>query len=364
MDVPAFTEDWEETKRRWDAFWDGGDVGRCLAWVTAPRERPLPGPAVRAVDGDEARWTDFGYRRERLLAECARTFFGGEAFPRFWCDLGPNGLAGMLGARPHWDRDTVWFDREPLITDWERMPDLSLRRDGTFVRLVLNMTRRFAAEAAGRYVMGVTTMDTGLDVLAAMRGTQRLLTDLYDCPERVHEALRRVDAAFAGALRWCTEAIGPDTDGYTAWMPLWAREPWHPIQCDFAAMVSPEMFREFVVPCIRREAACMRRRIFHLDGPRMTAHLDVLLAMDDVDAVQWEPGDGASAVTDPCWYPMYRRIQEAGKRLILLNVRRPWELEGLLRQVSRRGLLVQTDVSSEGEARSLLLSLERWSVVR
>ena len=31
-------------------------------------------------------------------------------------------------------------------------------------------------------------------------------------------------------------------------MGLWAPMRWYPLQCDFSAMISPDMFAEFVLP--------------------------------------------------------------------------------------------------------------------
>ena len=31
--------------------------------------------------------------------------------------------------------------------------------------------------------------------------------------------------------------------------------------------------------------------------------------------LQWTPGDGAPPVWDPCWYPLYHKTFEAGKKI-------------------------------------------------
>ncbi|HIE09655.1 MAG TPA: hypothetical protein EYP65_07380, partial [Armatimonadetes bacterium] len=102
----AFKEDWEEAKRRLEAWWEGEVVDRVVIHVTAPRGRPLkevkPLPAPREMEP----WDPKGQAPRWLLARCvsvwgtnpegwkleflvnryelwfSRTFFGGERFPQ------------------------------------------------------------------------------------------------------------------------------------------------------------------------------------------------------------------------------------------------------------------------------------------
>ena len=34
-------------------------------------------------------------------------------------------------------------------------------------------------------------------------------------------------------------------------MPIYSEKPYYPLQCDFSAMISPDMFEEFVLPELR-----------------------------------------------------------------------------------------------------------------
>ncbi len=94
--------------------------------------------------------------------------------------------------------------------------------------------------------------------------------------------------------------------------------------------------------------------MYHWDGPGQLGFLDSLLAIDDLDAIQWVPGDGNPMCEAEQWYPMYRRILEAGKGLIL----QCWSDRGAVREVlkklPREGVLISTWAASEAEADELL----------
>ena len=77
------------------------------------------------------------------------------------------------------------------------------------------------------------------------------------------------------------------------------------------------MFREAILPSLRREIGHMKYSLFHLDGPGALKHLDALLELDELDAVQWVYGAGAGPAAR--WLDVYRRIQDAGKGLQIVG---------------------------------------------
>ena len=83
-----------------------------------------------------------------------------------------------------------------------------------------------------------------------------------------------------------------------------------------SAYVSPQVAQEWILPDILTEMAPLERSIFHLDGPQALRHLDLLLALPQLDAVQWVYGAGRGPAAR--WIDVYRRIRAAGKSIELL----------------------------------------------
>ncbi len=104
--------------------------------------------------------------------------------------------------------------------------------------------------------------------------------------------------------------------GYNGWMDIWCPKRWYPLQCDFSAMLSPTLFRRFVLPDLQTQAAHMDYAIYHLDGPNELPYLDDLLAVPEITGIQWVPGVQGPVTSDDKWLPVYQKIQAAGKNIV------------------------------------------------
>jgi hypothetical protein len=91
-------------------------------------------------------------------------------------------------------------------------------------------------------------------------------------------------------------------------------------------------------------------RIYHLDGPGAIHHLDTLLDLPELHAIQWVPGAGQEEIMQ--WIPLIQRIQSKGKA-VTVRVQ-PEEIDPLLREVKPEGLRIRTHCETETEARQLL----------
>ena len=62
--------------------------------------------------------------------------------------------------------------------------------------------------------------------------------------------------------------------------------------CDFNFLIGPREFERLFLPDIARQAATAGRAIFHLDGPGAARHIDALLDLPELQAIQFVPGAG------------------------------------------------------------------------
>ncbi len=89
------------------------------------------------------------------------------------------------------------------------------------------------------------------------------------------------------------------------------------LQCDFSAMISPGLFSDFMKPVLVEMTERTAHNMYHLDGPEALIHLPCLLSIPDLEMIQWTPGAGQPFVDEPVWFPMYRQVLEAGKKLFM-----------------------------------------------
>ena len=101
-------------------------------------------------------------------------------------------------------------------------------------------------------------------------------------------------------------------------------------------MLSSEMFREFSLPHIADMIEISDYPLFHLDGKGMIDHLDCLLDIPKLKAIQWQPGAGCESL--PQWYPLIRKILDAGKAVQLFTYS-PEELDDAVKALGTKGLL-------------------------
>ncbi len=364
-----YKDDLEVAQRRMAAWWEGAIIDRAVVQVTAPRS------GVAADHLDSLRSTD-GLSRDRLLAWytdpelviprherlVAGTFWGGEAVPVMFpfsislvaivaaylgCPYGP-----IVGSNTGW--------AEPVIDDWATRPGLVFDPANEWWLRTRRLLDAAAQRAPGRYYVGVPDLNGPGEILALLRGTERLAVDLIEHPDAVKVALKEVEAAW---LRYWEAAIGTIHQyigGYLHWMGLWSDLPSSDLQNDLSCMTSPQMFEEFFIPGLERQTRWVARTVYHLDGPGAVRHLDALLALPEMDAIQWVPGAGKPPMSR--WIRLLRRIQAHGKLLVLDC--EPWEVELLLADLEPEGLLLKTRCATEEEARRLLSKVGSWTARR
>ena len=135
------------------------------------------------------------------------------------------------------------------------------------------------------------------------------------------------------------------------------------LQCDFSVMISPSQFEEFVKPTLVRQAKFLDKAIYHLDGPGQIPHLEQILDINEINAIEWVPLPKSGIYMDTGseeWYPMYKRIQEKGKKLVLRGID-PNRIEKLLDNISPKGLFISTNCETEEDAKELIRKVEKWS---
>ena len=130
-----------------------------------------------------------------------------------------------------------------------------------------------------------------------------------------------------------------------------------PLQCDFSIMISPEHFREFVMPELTFFADWSERSKYHLDGPGAVCHLPAILEIEKIKYVQWVSGPGTP--DGLYWQDVWETIRGAGRGMQIVV---PYDdVEETVQAWGPKGLFISTKAPTEEAARELLEHAERWS---
>ncbi len=345
-------DDWARIERNWTAWW-AGELNRPLVMVEhldppADPGRPYPTSFIPY----------YGLHRsaDALLdlyeTKLAAMHWFGDAFPKWWPNYGPGIVAGFLGARVSATWDTVWFDMpEPIPIE---ALALNYAADDPWWAQVREVTRQAVARWGDQATIAYTDLGGNLDILASLRTTQNLLTDLYDAAEAVQAAVQKITALWLRYFAELEAIIAASPRGRASWAALWAPGTCYMLQSDFAYMISPRMFERLVLPDLTACCDAIEYPFYHLDGKGQIVHLDMLLALPRLRGIQWIPGDGAPP--PEAWLPLLRRIREAGK-LCQLYVSAKGALE-IVRALGGKGFaLFITDDMAEAEAHDFLTEI-------
>jgi hypothetical protein len=112
------------------------------------------------------------------------------------------------------------------------------------------------------------------------------------------------------------------------------------------------------LPGIVRECQFLDRSIYHLDGPAALRHLDSILSIPELDALQFVPGAGHKGFHK--WVEVYQKAQAADKGIqVFCTID---ELHQVLEALDPHGLFLSVSgVVSRDAAEALLRVLEKWS---
>ena len=354
-----YREDFDEVRDRLTAWWNGEDIGRPAMLVTAPRQTPLENvPEMPRPEGWLTHYstTSFEYRVNLSARACVSTHYLAEAVPNVAPDLAPNCLALYLGCRGIEGPDTVWC--EPCIESPETA-SFEFDQENFYWNFSLRLAREQLRLGKGKFLLSFPDLIEGLDTLAAMRDTQTLLVDLMERPEWVHDALRQITDRYFDYYDILYDLIKDERGGSHYW--AWAPGRMAKFQCDFSAMISLEMFGEFMVPVLREMTERMDYCMYHWDGPGAIPHFDHLLSLPELDMIQWTPGAGVEPVTDNRWWPLYHKTIEAGKKAILIGCEGIDNLTALKKEFGQklRHFMISMEAESLRQAEVILALVSR-----
>jgi len=298
--------DWQRTARNWQAWW-AGELERPL--VVIDITDPVPG-------ADHSQLTRWGLDTpiDELLNNAQRileaTHWLGDAFPKWWVNCGPGTMAAFLGSRVSWSPNTTWFWPLQGVGSLGEIHPVYAAHNPWWQR-VREFTRRAVERWGSQVLVGISDIGGNMDVLAALRSSEKLLLDLTDDPENIDRLIgeiTRLWQRYYDELEAITHTAGR---GNACWGPVWSPGRGYMLQCDFSYMISPRMFKRFVMPDLSACCDSLDYAFYHMDGKGQLAHLDHLLSIPRLRGIQWQPGDGQPLAEG--WLEVLQRIRAGGK---------------------------------------------------
>jgi hypothetical protein len=311
-----FSNNFMDIKDKWTSFWNN-ELEEPLFAVTAPKpgvktiSKPTTRNIIEAIIAD-----DISPLAEQIIEWRDSHDFFGAAIPFFYLEFGPDHFSALVGGDLEWNPDspdTTW-SKQPFITDINNTEIKFCKKSKWWERTVKFITELREA-CDDKVLIAAPTLVSNLDCLCAIRGTQELLLDMVMNPEGVNTALEQINCAHKQIADALHELVGASEYGSITRHGVYSPQRAGVIQCDFSAMISPEMFEGFVIPSIVKETKSYDHCTYHLDGPDAIRHLELICNLDQIGIIQWVAGSGNAATTD--WTDLHVKIDNLGKGQIL-----------------------------------------------
>jgi hypothetical protein len=295
--------------RRFEAWWQQQVVDRPLFLAIANRN-PLS-PVTRRTDLLEhpEHWL------EAKVKDLRQTAFFADAVPHIRVDFGPALLGALVGARVEFSSDTAWTHACIRAEDWSDAPSFRLTTEHKWWKQLQVLLDVASAAAKDDFLVCTPSLGSLPDVLTNLRGATEICMDVIDQPERIIDAMDQLDAAWRTAFLELYRRVIAKGAGLFHWLLLWSDVPYVVTECDLGFSIGPEAFARVCLPNIAATARTVGRSVFHLDGAGSTRHLDALLEVPEIRAIQYTPGAGSPSAT--VWLEMFRTIQRKGRSLLV-----------------------------------------------
>lgn len=344
-----YKQDWETVKKRFELLWQNEILDRCCVSVPAPLDKNNPYIETPPTTQEELKkwYTDPEWILKRNEERFQKTYFGGDALPCIFPYFGTGGHGKYLSNTVQYSPDTIWMS--PAFEDYDTF-DFSFQKNNNDVfRQEVNTIALLAKEGQDRFFVGSPDNCGSYDALAQLRGESDLLFDMMDKPDKVkHAAMRVVDVLLESGDA-LFEAIqqnnygGSIHGGYGTWAP---GRHWQ-LQCDISVMISPEMFREFIMEELRRTAEYLDFAIYHMDGIEQIRFLDDILSIKEINMIQWVQVTGQPPAIQ--FVPELKKIQAAGKGIVIEVYKN--QIKDLMEAISPKGLYLRViDAATPEEA--------------
>ena len=179
----------DETKKRYIDWWNHKGIILNM-WehfqedVKPHADIPAPSPAKDL----NQKWFDPQWRAEYLDWYVAHSSLKADILPVANTQLGPGSLAAILGGVFEGGEDTIWIHPDPDFND-----EIVFNPEHPNWILHKELLKACKAKANGHYYVGMPDLMEGLDVLAALKGTDKVLLDTVMQPEVLEQQMQQIN---------------------------------------------------------------------------------------------------------------------------------------------------------------------------
>lgn len=304
----------------------------------------------------KAWWYDVEHRVDLYIQSIEGKRFHGETFPVFDPNLGPDIYAGFYGAELIFGDVTSWSI--PLVKSWDDIEKVQLDMENEYFKKLEELMQHALERCEGKYLVGYTDLHPGLDCVAAWRDPQQLCIDLIQSPDKVQQLIELSVADFHTIFDHFDAMLKAHNQLSVCWMGIPSFGKLHVPSDDFITMISPAFYRKFGLPILQREVQGMSQNIYHVDGKGVARHLDDILSVPEITAIQWVQGVGDDYPIMQ-WVDFIKNLQAKDMPVIVDLAKE--DLDTFMDEMDPEGLFLWIATQSEEEELDILKRVSQWT---
>lgn len=358
----------EELIARHEAFLAGAPTDRPLLgfWLGGyfPAEQFSRGVAAwtdgQALRPDNVRLAAFAADYERLYhlhRDVHDDFF--YVASAYW---GIPWLEAILGCPVRSGPMTCWA--EPCIQEMGSWLDRPVNLDeNAWFQCLVNFTKGLVAVAAGRFPVGAPLLRGPGDAASALCGPMNMMTGYLDAPDGMRRLLEHCAQVRLEVVRRLHEVIPSwfgthAAGGYPS--KVWSKKSVAYNQEDSAALLSPTLFRDFLLPLERRQCEAAEINFIHLHSSCLWP-VDLLLEDHAYAVLEINIDHEGAGPSLPKLMPTFKKIQAARRPLLLWGDISPADWRLLRDELNPAGLSIQPILAHAAGARAFAEEIRGFS---
>ncbi len=280
------------------------------------------------------------------------------ALPHLWGGRGtPMTMAAYIGGKVIFREETCWI--EPFVKNWKDMK-INFNKENFWINMSKKLIEKQIEKYNGEFLIWNSDLGDALTCFSLIRGVENLLIDIIEIPEIIIEKIDEFVNAWIETHNYFFNIYKEKIPGDASWL-LWAPGKTYACQCDFSTMISPKLFEKFVVYELEKIKDYLEYIVWHLDGPDEIKHIDILLSLPYIKAIQIVPGAGKPPCASSLWLPVIEKILKKGKNVIVYASNKE-EFMTLIKNFPSTNLLISCGIINieKESGRSFLKSVEKY----
>lgn len=172
------------------------------------------------------------------------------------------------------------------VTDYRQLIEYEIQPNNPWLNKLIEYQQFLVHLSNGRFPVANSLMRGPLDLLGAVRGSERMCLDVYDRPDALGAPLQRLTDLWIQVAQAQMAVIPPFAGGYSfGQIDLWSRRQGGWFQDDAMALWSPRLYQRHIRACEERLSKCMPATGIHLH-PHSLFTVDELTEMPALGVIE------------------------------------------------------------------------------